>query len=723
MAGSHSQAFVKFFSLTLILEIGIPVYGAMAWEGFDWNIWKEIADAEPPQVESPQIGLTELLPLLASGNSDSARIDSIKDWEAKRDRVLEVLRAMLGEPTKIQPVPPYVDVLGEEDLGSYTRRHLRIASEPDDWIPAYLLVPNNLPGKPMPAMIVLHQTQSHGKMESCGMAGDPELAYAVELVERGYICIAPDAIGFGERIPEGASCYDGAHDFYRKHPNWSFFGKMVWDFQRVVDFLETLPEVDPYRIGAIGHSHGSYGTIVCSAFEPRIAAAIASCGFNTLRTDPTPNRWSHLTALMPRLGFYVDDIKQAPFDWHEIISCLAPRPYFNWATLEDACFPNTENLEDIYCQLREVYGLYGASEDFCGNLVPGKHSFPIEGRERAYEWLDRHLAPRLSSAWKQQGVPGGRENWEPLRKEIKDLILRDIGPVDPPLLGETEFEVLSTVSKEGYTEKKIRYSVSPGELVSAYLLIPDPQRRSLPGLVVFHQTVAAGKEEAVGHEGRPSLHFGPELAQRGYVVLAPDSICAGERVGSASAFDTRPHYQKHPTLSALGKMIQDGRRAIDILQALPEVDETRIGTIGHSLGAEESLFVAAFDERVQAAAASCGFAPIAVEKNPDRWARDHWFSYIPRWRIDFRAGRLPAWDFDDVIPLIAPRGYFNYQTSEDEIFPEGAAAHPLTLSCQEVWKLYDAEGNLRSRLDPGPHDISDEGKTEIYEWMDSILKL
>jgi dienelactone hydrolase len=219
------------------------------------------------------------------------------------------------------------------------------------------------------------------------MIGNPDMKFAHELAEKGILCIAPDCIGFGERIPEGESPYYGAHDFFRKHPDWSYFGKMNYDVSRVIDYLESRDDVDKNRIGVIGHSHGAYGSIMSTIFEPRIAFAVASCGYTTLRTDPRPDRWSHLTALMPRLGFYVDDVKSAPFDWHEIAACIAPRPYFNWATLNDSIFPETENLTEVYAQLKSVYALYGKEDDFHGELVPGAHCFPEDGRKIAYAWI------------------------------------------------------------------------------------------------------------------------------------------------------------------------------------------------------------------------------------------------------------------------------------------------------------------------------------------------
>jgi len=662
----------------------------------------------------------KLLPLLQTGGESSSPIDSIKDWESKRDAILQTLREMTGEPENLQPPPPYSELLDGQELESYTRKHIRIASEPDDWIPAYLLIPKKLSAHPAPVMIVLHQTVAQGKDEPCGIKGNPELALAQELVQRGYICLVPDVIGFGERIPAGAGPYAGAHDFYKKHPHWSFLGKMSWDIQRLVDWLETLPIADVRRIGIIGHSHGAYGAIFGAIFEPRISAVAASCGFTTLRRDPTPNRWSRLTALMPLLEYYIQDIKEAPFDWHEIVACLAPRPYFNWSTQDDRIFPNTDNFDEVFNQLREVYGLYGAAGLLEARSARGEHSFPREIRQEVYDWLDEHLAPRPNIDRIKYDLPASQEEWNAARSEIKKLLQRDIGPVDPPPL-KPDYEVVSETEKEGYNEKKIRYLAAPDESITAYLLSPKDGAQH-PAMIVFHQTVKDGKEEAVGHSGRPSIHFGPELARRGYIVLAPDSIAAGERIGPSGAFDTRDFYRRCPQLFAMGKMIQDGRRALDILQAVPNADPQRIGAIGHSLGAEEALFTAAFDGRIQAAAASCGYTPFRAEKNPSRWARDKWFSYMPRLRADLRAGWLPAWDFDDVIRLIAPRGYFNFQTTGDEIFPEGAAAHPLTLSARTIWRYFGVEDRLMSRLEPGKHDISPPAKDEIYAWLDRLLK-
>lgn len=695
------------------------LFPAHAWEGHDWDLWLQSAKSEKPKIESPQAGLPALLPLMRSAGSDSPPIDSIQGWEKKRDRILGVLTQMLGEPGDLKPPKPEAETLGEEDMGAYLRRHIRIRSEPDDWIPAYLLLPKEPLAVSCPTMIVLHQTVAQGKEEPCGIRGSPELAIAAELVAHGYVCLVPDAIGFGERIPAGAQPYQSAADFYKKHPRWSFLGKMAWDVQREVDYLLTLKEVDPYRIGIIGHSHGGYGSIMSAIFEPRISAVVSSCGFTPLRFDPTPERWSHATALMPNLGFYLKDIASVPFDWHEIIACLAPRPFFDWSPTDDKGWPNTEKLKDVFEELKKVYGLYGAAESLTPSLGTGGHGFPKSVRDQAYLWLDSHLPPR--PALKFDGLTA--KDWEARRPAIKALLEHDTGPTDAPKL-PIATRTMASKDQQGYTEQKLRYFVDANTPITAWLFLPKGVGggKKSPALILFHQTVEQGKEEPAGHAGQASLQWGPELARRGYVVFMPDSICAGERITPSGAFDTRDFYRDFPKFSAMGKMIQDGRRAMDLVSSLREADPARIGVLGHSLGAEEALFVAAFDDRVKAAVASCGFAPFSAEHDPGRWARDHWFSYMPKLRIDLRAGRKPAWDFDDVIRLVAPRGYFNFESTEDNIFPEGKAIDPLIQYSAPLWKLYGAEGALKSRLAPGPHDLPADARAAAFDWLDSILK-
>src|SRR5436309_16079177 len=105
---------------------------------------------------------------------------------------------------------------------------------------------------PAPAMICLHRTVRPGKREASGLEGDASLAFAPQLAARGYVTLAPDAIGFGERYHAGEPYkhYGDAVAFYATHPEASIMGKMAYDVGRAIDFLQTLPFVDPKRIGS-----------------------------------------------------------------------------------------------------------------------------------------------------------------------------------------------------------------------------------------------------------------------------------------------------------------------------------------------------------------------------------------------------------------------------------------------------------------------------------------
>jgi dienelactone hydrolase len=691
------------------------VQPADAWPGHKYEDWKKTTTWTKPDTATDQAGRSALAPLLR--DEKDAPIDEIRAWEAKRAQYADCIQAILGKPTDLTVPLVEVQVLGEETLDDHVRRHIRIRSEADDWIPAYLLLPRSMPAdRRLPTMICVHQTVAQGKEETCGISGDASLAFALQLVRRGYVCIAPDMIGFGERILAGTQPYHDSAAFYKRHAGWSFMGKMVWDMSRVVDYLRTLPFVDPLQIGGIGHSHGAYTVLFAAAFDPRISLTVASCGFTTFRSDPQPERWSHLTALIPQIGTYLPDVKSIPFDWQHVCAMIAPRSLYVWYATQDSIFPNTNNLDALLKDVRGVYGLYGAADDLSWRAFDGPHKFPDEGREIAYRWIDKRFFPTDE----MHAKPAGLTEWTARRELIRRVVRRDLGrpPTSQPAL---DVKIIESEPQGGYERRLIEYSVDRGDRVRAYLCVGDKITARQPAVLVLHQTVPEGKRESVGLAGNPSLAFASELANRGYVTLAPDSITAGERVDAGGAFDTRGFYAGHPSLSAMGKMLYDAQRAVDLLASMDEVDAKRIGVIGHSLGAEEALMLAAFDERVAATVASCGYSTFAAGKNRLVWARDRWFSYMPKLRPVFLRDDLPAWDWPDVVRLIAPRSLYQHTTTEDQIFPESRSAFAAGESARPVWTLYGREEHLTNVLKPGKHAIAHDTKLEMYEWLDRQL--
>src|SRR5262252_9384696 len=124
----------------------------VAWEGHDWNQWKQVTTWYKPQLTSDQVGRSELVPVLGETN----RAESAKAWEDRRKKFAFAISQVLGVPTNLSPPALEVRELGADELEGYSRRHLLIRSEMDDWIPAYLLLPNPPPTNRIPAVLCLH---------------------------------------------------------------------------------------------------------------------------------------------------------------------------------------------------------------------------------------------------------------------------------------------------------------------------------------------------------------------------------------------------------------------------------------------------------------------------------------------------------------------------------------------------------------------------------------
>jgi dienelactone hydrolase len=308
------------------------------------------------------------------------------------------------------------------------------------------------------------------------------------------------------------------------------------------------------------------------------------------------------------------------------------------------------------------------------------------------------------------------EEWERKRDNIRTRVMESLGqgpssnpPLDPLELGREELD--------GYTRIKVRYLAGTGEAILAYLLVP-PGGQQRAAVIALHETNAAGKNVVVGLEPNPDSCFGPELVKRGYVVLAPDIFAAGERVLPGDRAIRSTHLDEtYPGWSAMGKMMADHMRGVDYLETLPYVNRRKIAVIGHSLGGYNSLFLAAFDNRISATVMSCGFAPMAGLTNTFGWARRTGFVHIPRLLPYLQAGILP-WDLHEVMALIAPRPLFNYSAGNDIYFPNPDGIRAGVREVRRVYHLYGADGQFHFVMDDRTHHFPPDRREEAYQFLD-----
>lgn len=325
---------------------------------------------------------SRLLVVKQSDGSDGP-VRSVNDWQVRRAHILASLQEVMGPlPGGERRVPLELEVVETIDEPTLVRKKIRYATEPGDRVPAWLLIPKQRPSQgKFPAMLCLHQTTAIGKDEPTGRGGKPNLHYALELAQRGYVTLAPDYPNFGERkVDPYALGYASASM------------KGIWDHLRGVDLLTSLEEVDENRIGVIGHSLGGHNSIFVALFDPRIKAVVSSCGFNAFPAYYQGNiaGWSH-KGYMPRLKErYHLDLAEVPFDFPELIAALAPRPFFTNSPTRDANF-EVEGVKRCIDAAAPVYKLLGADDRLVAVYPDAEHDFPRAERQRAYEFLDRHL--------------------------------------------------------------------------------------------------------------------------------------------------------------------------------------------------------------------------------------------------------------------------------------------------------------------------------------------
>jgi dienelactone hydrolase len=261
-----------------------------------------------------------------------------------------------------------------------------------------------------------------------------------------------------------------------------------------------------------------------------------------------------------------------------------------------------------------------------------------------------------------------QEEWNKKRDDIKKRFLDTLGEFPkeiPPLESQTlEDKVVGT-----YVRQKVSYNVHPDERVTAYLLLPGRIHKPNHAVLCLQQTTEFAKDEPAGLGGDSQYHYALHLVERGYICLVPDHLASGERKPkNGNHFDTSEFYQRFPNWSAVGKAIWDGQRALDFLFSYGSVDRQRIGCIGHSLGGHGAVFLACIDERVKCAVSSCGLVTFAHNAKKLNWARDDWYSYIPKLRPLFLKDEKAPFDFHELCALIAPRPFLNISAYNDEIY-------------------------------------------------------
>lgn len=322
-------------------------------------------------------------------------------WQEKRAVLQQTLTQLLGEPSQTVVPEPRFTVLEEVQQPDYRQLLISYEAEPGEEVRAYLLIPPlekrlvNAQGQGA-AVLCLHGTSDVAKETQLG-AGKPGRGYAKYLAQEGFIALAPDHVCSGDRLPEGVKPYDTA-SFYERHPNWSAAGKAAWDGSRALDILCSLPEVDPTRLGCVGHSLGGHGTMWTAAFDERVKCSVYSCGLTTWQDNPDRYHWSrdHWYIYIPKLRAILDEQNETggllPVEMYEFAALIAPRPFLHIGAMTDHTYDNNETVPDIGLRLNALWEILGQPGNFANFMFGDGHEVPLYSRTLTIGWFQYHLA-------------------------------------------------------------------------------------------------------------------------------------------------------------------------------------------------------------------------------------------------------------------------------------------------------------------------------------------
>ncbi len=302
-----------------------------------------------------------------------------------------------------------------------------------------------------------------------------------------------------------------------------------------------------------------------------------------------------------------------------------------------------------------------------------------------------------------------------LKKEIFKLTEFPLKPkpVSKMLAEKKEFD------DEAFIVQKLSILTSNSTISYAYLLVPKNISFPAPLIIAMHQRgdTKYGSEEIIGRIGDPSLFYGKELVERGYIVFSMDASSFGERKDfSGDSIDVREKRAAQDLIefgySPLGITIQEDIRSLDFLTNINIVDKNNIGCIGHSFGGVRCMYLAALDERIKVTVLSSSVSKF--REDPRFGGTQTWLSILPN------IARITT--ISGILSLISPRPLMIIYTENDPIYP-AVDVELVKLDLMDLYLLLKQEQNLVFLRIPGrAHEFPIEYHEQAYEFFDKHLK-
>lgn len=285
------------------------------------------------------------------------------EWEARAAHLRKQIQFAAGLLPMPEKPPLNAQIFGRLSRKGYTVEKVLLETMPGFYLGGNLYRPAGR-NAPFPAIVSPHGHWAYGRLENSNVASIP--GRCINLARQGYVVFSYDMIGYDDTIqmPHVATG--------KREQLWGFglLGMQLWDSIRVVDFLESLPDVDRERIGATGASGGATQILMLQAIDPRIKFSAPVNMISSIYQGGSPCE----NAPLLRIGT----------NNMEIAALMAPRPMLMVSTTQDWT-KNTPQIE--YPALKAMYALYDKAANVETIQIDAPHNYNKDSREAVYRFF------------------------------------------------------------------------------------------------------------------------------------------------------------------------------------------------------------------------------------------------------------------------------------------------------------------------------------------------
>jgi dienelactone hydrolase len=333
-------------------------------------------------------------------------------------------------------------------------------------------------------------------------------------------------------------------------------------------------------------------------------------------------------------------------------------------------------------------------------------------------WLE--AAPKVP----ELTIPSDLNQWEHDRTQIRAQLWKLLGDLPP----KPKVPVVKTLWREDkgdYVLEKFQFDNGAGATVPGYIFLPKNVTGKAPAILYNHWhggEYPIGKEE-VFHKNHTPEEPGPAFAKHGYVLLAIDAYCFGERNGrgpSGAPSDksggemSASKFQLWYGRTLWGMIVRDDQMALDYLLSRPEVDTNNVGVTGMSMGSTRSWWLMALDDRIKTSVNIACFTRYQNLLQHDALSRHGIYYFVP--------SILQHFDTEAVICNLAPRPAL-FMTGDVDGGSPIDGIRILESKAKQAYALYGKTNEFESVVYPGMgHEYRPEMWQKTLAWMDSHLK-